>query len=243
MSFGSSGHGADWRPRRIDTPARFRQAGCPLVVAGTCPPRPSDYAHFAYNLALRYAERRTPILIEVWNEPDGAFTYQYPARPLPPYCAPGTISRTACEYSRLVQYLKRSLLTGDRCVRRTPLVVGALSSTSTSWRTAANWIRDMYRNGALASATALSFHLFPQTSGYRRRHDHRSRRCRCGHTHGDDDHLRRSRQGQRIGPATEDGHSSADSRLATAQEADTDPLARQPASHTSHASHTRSSHP
>jgi hypothetical protein len=147
-----------------DTPVPFRMASCPAAAAGACPPHPSDYARFGYNLALRYAERRTPIMIEVWNEPDGAFMYQYPPGPLPRYCAPGTVSRTACEYSRLVTYLKHSLATGDRRVRRTVLAVGALSSTSTSWSTASNWINDMYRNGALAAATALSFHLFPQTS-------------------------------------------------------------------------------
>lgn len=153
------------------TPSGWRESTCaadPDPNKGSCfPGDPNTYASFVYNLALRYAMRGTPVMIEVYNESD-AEAYRYPSgAPLPSYCAPDTSRREACEYARVVKATKTALLQGDSRVRSAKLLAGALGWTAqlAEWETLARpWLLDLLRNGAVQNADGLSYHTGAQTS-------------------------------------------------------------------------------
>jgi hypothetical protein len=152
----------------FQTPAGWEMPECSSDVGSNpgsiCPPAdPNSYGAFVYNLARRYADRGTPIAIEVWNEADAKeWFHAFPNSPMPSYCASTTVYRSACEYSRLVKSAKFILAANGYA--DTTLVVGALAHVWYDWAHASEWINDLARNGALQIGSALSYHYYAPTS-------------------------------------------------------------------------------
>jgi hypothetical protein len=153
----------------LSTPRGWEMAECSSVLqppdkGSKCPPAdPATYGSFVYNLARRYADRGTPIGIEVWNEADDErWFYDFPDSPMPSYCAAGTVNRTACEYSRLVKASAWTL--AQNGYADTTLVAGALALVWYDWPRTSEWISDLGRNGALQVADALSYHYYAPTT-------------------------------------------------------------------------------